>query len=84
MLVSLTIQDSYYDQLLAFIKTLPKGAAQIEEDDGISFEEAKQRVAEAVESYRDGSATLYNEEAYQDRMDDFRKTLKAKDANRSA
>lgn len=68
MHISLEIQDSYYDKLMAFLKTLPKNAVEIETDDypAISTDEAKKRVAEAVESYRNGTTeTIPNDEMWQ-------------------
>ena len=68
--IKIEIEDSLYENLVAKgidIQSKIKEFIYETIDDGypaISFEEAKQRVADAVERYKTGKGTYYTEEEY--------------------
>lgn len=66
--LQITIDESLYDKLLAFIDTLPKDRITMkklgDEPDfpAISFEEAQARVHKTMEDIKNGKATVYSED----------------------
>ena len=75
--IKIELEDSLYENIVAKgidIQSKIKEFIYETMDDGypaISFEEAKQRVADAVERYKTGKGTYYTEEEYEKEMNAF-------------
>ncbi|MCK9374114.1 MAG: addiction module protein [Sulfuricurvum sp.] len=64
--MTITINDSFADQVIAFLKTLPKEAAKIEPSRPWYADEMKRR----VEEYKSGKMETYPlDQDFWDRMD---------------
>lgn len=84
--LTLKVDDRFYAQLLSFLKQNKQQVDIVEniKDDGypaISTDEAKMRVAAAVDRYRDGSGTYLNQDEYNSHINNSIEKLKAKYAN---
>jgi hypothetical protein len=65
-IMTITINDSFADQVIAFLKTLPKEAAKIEPSRPWYADEMKRR----VEEYKSGKMETYPlDQDFWDRMD---------------
>lgn len=78
--LTLNINDNFYNQFLLFLNQHKQNVNVLEDvvDDGypsISFAEAQKRVKTAVEDYKNGQATLLNQEEYDKEMSKFIQTL---------
>lgn len=64
--MTITISDSFADQVIAFLKTLPKEAAKIEPSRPWYADEVKRR----IEEYKSGKMETYPlDQDFWDRMD---------------
>jgi len=64
--MTITINDSFADQVIAFLKTLPKEAAKIEPSRPWYADEVKRR----IEEYKSGKMETYPlDQDFWDRMD---------------
>ena len=85
--IKIELEDSLYENIVAKgidIQSKIKEFIYETMDDGypaISFEEAKQRVSEAIEDYKTGKGRYYNEEEYKEIRKDMISNLKKKYAN---
>lgn len=66
MKMTINIQDSFVDQVIAFLKTLPKDAVEVESSRPWYADEVKRR----VEEYKNGKMETYPlDQDFWDRMD---------------
>ena len=63
------------EQAIPFNINIPQKNTLDDNYPAISKDEAKKRVLEAVESVKKGNATLFNQQEYDDEMNEFMKTL---------
>ncbi|MDQ1244245.1 MAG: hypothetical protein QG565_585 [Campylobacterota bacterium] len=82
----LKVNDGFYAQLLSFLKQNKQQVDIVEdiEDSGypaISTDEAKKRVAAAIERYKSGSGNYLNQDEYSYHINNSIEKLKAKYAN---
>ncbi|MDD5400239.1 MAG: hypothetical protein PHQ93_03505 [Sulfurimonas sp.] len=84
--LTLKVDDGFYAQLLSFLKQNKQQVDIVEDikDDGypaISTDEARMRVAAAVDRYKNGGGTYLNQEEYNSHINNSIEKLKAKYAN---
>lgn len=82
----LKVDDGFYAQLLSFLNQNKRQVNIVEDikDDGypaISTNEARMRVAAAVDRYKNGSGTYLNQDEYNSHINNSIEKLKAKYAN---
>ncbi len=66
MTMTITVKDSFADQVMAFLKTLPKDAVEVESSRPWYADEVKRRVDE----YKSGKMEVYPvDQDFWDRMD---------------
>lgn len=66
MTMTITVKDSFADQVMAFLKTLPKDAVEVESSRPWYADEVKRR----VEEYKSGKMETYPvDQDFWDRMD---------------
>lgn len=71
--MTVTINDSFTDQVIAFLKTLPKEAVKIEEATTPWYADEVQK---RIEEYQSGKMeTALLDQAFWDEMDDFIDTV---------
>jgi hypothetical protein len=64
--MTITINDSFADQVIAFLKTLPKDAVEVESSRPWYADEVKRR----IEEYKSGKMEIYPlDQDFWDRMD---------------
>jgi sensor domain CHASE-containing protein len=71
--MTVTINDSFTDQVIAFLKTLPKEAVKIEE---VATPWYADEVQKRIEEYQSGNMKMASlDQAFWDEMDDFIDTV---------